>query len=80
MRIRINLEATIAARLFGDRAAAPEAIDAPDGTTVADVLARFDLDGREAKVVFVNRKREKDRARTLRDGDELAVFPLLGGG
>ncbi len=80
MKIRLNLHATLAARLPGGKASAPGDIDVPDGTTVQAVLDRLDLGGREPKVVFVNRKRENDRGRTLHEGDELAVFPLLGGG
>jgi len=55
------------------------AVVLPEGTTIAQLVERLDLPGDQVKVVFVNGTvRQKDHV--LGDGDEIGVFPPVGGG
>ncbi len=55
------------------------AVELPEGATVVDLLAQLGVPAAEAKVVFVNgRTRPLDWA--LAPGDEVGVFPPIGGG
>lgn len=54
----------------------------PDGTTVAELLARLEVNPRHAGVE-VNRRlvpREEHAGRQLEEGDELEIVTLVGGG
>ncbi len=54
-------------------------IDLTDGATVNQLLDHLDLPEKEVKVVFVNGVvRGRDYA--LADGDEVGIFPPVGGG
>jgi molybdopterin converting factor small subunit len=54
-------------------------IDLPDGATVDQLLSHLDLPEKEVKVVFVNGI-VRGRDYTLADGDEVGIFPPVGGG
>ena len=54
-------------------------MDLPDGTTVQDLIRHLELPEDQVKIVFVNALfRQMDHV--LADGDELGVFPAVGGG
>ena len=54
-------------------------MDLPAGTTVQGLLRHLDLPEEEVKIVFVNALfRKMDHI--LADGDELGIFPAVGGG
>jgi molybdopterin synthase sulfur carrier subunit len=51
----------------------------PNGATVGDLVRELDLPKDQVKLVFVNALvRELDHV--LADGDELGIFPPVGGG
>ena len=51
----------------------------PDDATVAQLVQRLDLPNEQVKVIFVNGTiRGRDCA--LNDGDEIGIFPPVGGG
>jgi molybdopterin synthase sulfur carrier subunit len=54
-------------------------VELPEGSTVGDLVQRLGLPGEEVKIVFVNAL-FRDRAHVLADGDELGIFPPVGGG
>jgi len=55
------------------------AVDLPDEATVGQLLEELDLPEKQVKVVFVNGiVRKEDQP--LRDGDEIGLFPPVGGG
>lgn len=55
------------------------AVELPEGATVGELIARLDLPAEQVKVVFVNGiARETDHP--LADGDEVGIFPPVGGG
>lgn len=51
----------------------------PDGATVGQLIQQLGLPEEEVKLVFVNGI-VRDRAHRLADGDELGIFPPVGGG
>jgi len=51
----------------------------PDEATIADLVERLNLPDGQVKVVFVNGTiRQKDHG--LSEGDEVGIFPPVGGG
>lgn len=54
-------------------------VELPPGATLGDLIEQLDLPEAEVKIVFVNGIiREPDHV--LADGDELGIFPPIGGG
>ena len=63
----------------GVRAAAPLAVELPQGSTLADLVDDLGLPRKKVRVVFVNgRARQLDYE--LTPGDEVGLFPPIGGG
>ena len=55
------------------------AVELPEGTSVQGLLRHLDLPEEQVKIVFVNGLfRPMDHV--LADGDELGIFPAVGGG
>jgi molybdopterin synthase sulfur carrier subunit len=57
----------------------PMAVELPDGTTVGQLVDHLRLPAKEVKIVFINgivRKGEH----ALSGGDEVGIFPPVGGG
>lgn len=55
------------------------AVDLPEGARVRDLVRHLGLPKAEVKLVYVNALfREMDHV--LADGDELGIFPPVGGG
>jgi len=78
MRIRVKLFATLS-RLANVPSGTPLDIDLPEEAAVGDLLDRLGLPRHEVRVVFVNgRARPNDWP--LRPGDEVGIFPPIGGG
>jgi len=79
MQIRVKLYATLS-RYYGHVAPGiPFEIEVPEGSTVTDLVNELKLPREEVKLFFV-----KGRARSidwpLEPGDEVGIFPLIGGG
>jgi molybdopterin converting factor small subunit len=79
MRVRVKLFASLS-RYYGNTAAGvPFEIEVPEGATMVDLVNRLKLPREEVKLFFV-----KGRARPidwpLEPGDEVGIFPLIGGG
>ncbi len=79
MRVRVKLFASLC-RYFGNVAPGiPFEIEVPENATVADLVSWLKLPREEVKLFFV-----KGRARPidwpLEAGDEVGIFPLIGGG
>lgn len=61
------------------RAGQPFQLELPPGSCVAELITQIELPAEEVKVVFVNaRARRFDHP--LADGDQVGIFPLVGGG
>ncbi len=54
-------------------------VELPDGATVDHLIRQLGLPAEEVKMVFVNGL-VRQRDHPLADGDELGIFPPVGGG
>ncbi len=54
-------------------------VELPDGATVDYLIRQLGLPAEEVKMVFVNGL-VRQRDHPLADGDELGIFPPVGGG
>jgi len=55
-------------------------IELRDGATIEEVLQGLQVETTPAFVISVNGQIERNRARTLVEGDQLTVIPPVGGG
>ena len=74
MKVTVKLFATFRTDRFDI-----EAREYPDGTVVEQIVDELELPREKLGIVMVN-SRHVDLDRELRDGDTLALFPLVGGG
>jgi len=79
MRVRVKLYASLS-RYYGNVApGVPFEIEVPEGATMVDLVNHLKLPREEVKLFYV-----KGRARSidwpLEPGDEVGIFPLIGGG
>jgi sulfur carrier protein ThiS len=82
MKITLRLYATLR-DYMPDSSGAPAVIELPEGATIPEALATRDVPLRLAHIVMVGGRhvlRQDIATRQLQDGDELAVFPAIGGG
>jgi sulfur-carrier protein len=74
MRIRVKCFATLA-----DHTPADGFLDLQDGAAVAAMLPLLGLGASDIKLVFVN-SRNSSLETILADGDQVGIFPAVGGG
>jgi thiamine biosynthesis protein ThiS len=75
MQIRVQLMGTLK-----EKSPPQGGLEVPDGTTVAQLLERLQIDPRSVQVCTLNGRLVRDRNTPLHDGDELTVLPPVGGG
>lgn len=79
MNIRLKLFATLTRHLPNAHSGTPLVVDLPQGATLAELINKLQLPAAEIKVIFVNgRARPLDWP--LNQGDEVGIFPPIGGG
>lgn len=79
MRVRVKLFATLVRELPQAKPGIPFEVELPEGAKVQDLVEVLKLPATEVKSVFVNgRSRSLDWA--LSAGDEVGIFPPIGGG
>ncbi len=54
-------------------------VELPDGATVGQLIERLRLPAAEINVISVNSVAQQ-REHTLDDGDQVGIFPAMGGG
>lgn len=79
MKLTLRVYATLCRYVPGAVAGVPLAIELGDGATVADLIECMKIPDREVKAVFVN-GRTQPPDRVLLPGDEVGIFPPIGGG
>lgn len=80
MKITVRLFATFSPRLPADAVRNTAGLEVRNGATVGEVAGLLGIEDKAPRLAFVNNRREKDPARALREGDDLAIFPPIGGG
>jgi sulfur-carrier protein len=76
---QVRLFATLRQHRPGTKLGEAFAVELPKGGTVGDLVQRLGLPEEEVKLVFVN-GRSRDQDHILEDGDEVGLFPAVGGG
>jgi sulfur-carrier protein len=79
MRVQARLYATLRACLPEGVSGNALSVELPDGATLEDLLRQLGLPQDEVKVTFVN-GRIRSRDWVLQPGDDVGVFPPIGGG
>ncbi len=79
MDVQVRLFATLCQHRPGCKAGVPFAVQVAEGTTLAGLAAQLGLPPEEVKVVFVNGL-VQPLSYTLQPGDEVGIFPPIGGG
>lgn len=79
MRVRVKLFAILSRYVPGAGSGVPFETDLPEGATVNELVRRLNLPSEEVKVAFINgHTRPLDWP--LEPGDEVGIFPPIGGG
>ena len=79
MRISVKLIATYREHLPPDTKGNKVEVDVPEGTTVADVMARFKIPQDETSVIVVNGV-TVPLSTIVREGDLVSAFSAIAGG
>jgi sulfur carrier protein ThiS len=79
MRLSVRLYATLCRYRPGLSAGMTTDVDAADNATVSDLIDQLGLPTGQIKVVFVN-GRARPPEWILQPGDEVGIFPPVGGG
>jgi molybdopterin synthase sulfur carrier subunit len=77
--VHVKLFATLRRYREGLKIGEAFPVELPDGATTGHLIGQLGLPEEEVKMVFVN-GRVYDRDRVLSNGDELGIFPPVGGG
>ncbi len=79
MRVKVKLFATLAQYVPGLKPGEPFEVDLREQALISDLLNQLNVPIDEAKVIFVN-GRPKPSHSVLENGDEVGIFPVIGGG
>jgi molybdopterin converting factor small subunit len=77
--VQVKLFATLLSHRPGAKAGEPFQVVLPDGASVGQLVEYLGLPDSEVKIVFVNAL-TRERNHVLADGDEVGIFPPVGGG
>ncbi|KPK74859.1 MAG: hypothetical protein AMJ79_12990 [Phycisphaerae bacterium SM23_30] len=78
MMVKVKLFASLQGLYPEHRIGRPMPLDLPDSATLARLLEHLKLP--DTKIIFVNGIARTDLQMPLGDGDEIGIFPLVGGG
>lgn len=79
MHVTVKLFATLNRYGQGERAGTPFVIELSDGTNLLDLINLLKIPPEETRVLFVNGIIQESDYK-LKDGDEVGLFPPIGGG
>ncbi len=88
MKVHVKIYATLARRVSGPilanypqgiRAGSPLEVELPVSSTLANLVAHLGLPREELKLTFVNGRAQELNCR-LAPGDDVGIFPSVGGG
>ena len=75
-QVQVNLYASFRAYIGGK---ASIEVEIEPGQTVGDVLAQLGVPQEKTRIIFVD-NRAAELSRVLQGGEQLGVFPAIGGG
>jgi len=76
VRVKVNLYATLRSHVGGARSIE---VDVERGRTVGEVLEQLGVPPAQSRIVFVN-NRGSTLSHRLQGGEQVGVFPAIGGG
>ncbi len=80
MKVKVKLFATLTAFApHGEKAGEPFEVELPEGSDIADLWQALGISEAEIKVSFVNGL-ARSKYYHLHEGDEVGIFPPIGGG
>jgi len=79
VRVCVKLFATLSRHFAGVMPGTPVEVEVADGATLADLADQLKVPQDEVRMVFVN-GRIQPLDYELRPGDEVGIFPPVGGG
>lgn len=79
MQITVKLFATLTRYGQGERAGTPFTIELSEDTTLHELVNILKIPPEETRVMFVNGIIQEFKT-ILKDGDEVGIFPPIGGG
>ena len=79
MHVTVKLYATLRRFARDERAGTPFEIDLPDKATLLDLMDQLKIPPDETRITFVNGITQPVDFH-LKDGDEVGMFPPIGGG
>ncbi len=79
MRVTVKLYATLVRFKDGTRAGRPFEVELPEGAIVQDLIDHLKIPAEETHIVFINSIIEETYS-NLKDGDNVGIFPPVGGG
>ena len=79
MRVYVKLFATLRRYVESAVYGVPLEVDLAEGATIADLIHHLNLPAEEVKLAFVNARARPEDWR-LEPGDEVGIFPPVGGG
>jgi molybdopterin synthase sulfur carrier subunit len=79
MHVTVKLFASLARFSSSAQSGAPFELDLPESATVHDLVDQLGIPSEETKISFVNGL-IRDLDWVLQQGDEVGIFPPIGGG
>jgi len=79
MKVTVKLYATLSRYRQGERAGTPFEIELLEGATLQSLIDQIKIPIEETRITFVNGIIQEPDWK-LKDGDEVGIFPPIGGG
>ncbi|MCX6034074.1 MAG: MoaD/ThiS family protein [Chloroflexi bacterium] len=79
MRIHVKLFATLIRYRSGGQAGTPFEVELPEGAALQDLITCLKIPPKETRITFINGVVQSPD-RILKQGDEVGIFPPIGGG
>lgn len=79
MQVTVKLFATLTRYSKGERAGTPFKLELSKDATLYDLVSQLQIPVEETRIIFVNGIIQVPDYR-LKDGDEVGIFPPIGGG
>jgi len=79
MQVTVKLYATLRRFARDGQAGTPLKVDLPEEATLLDLINHMKIPPEETRITFVNGIIQESDCK-LKDGDEIGMFPPIGGG